>query len=399
MGIRIREALGDTPVVFLGGGRQTGKSTLARSMVGSGRQVTLDSAITLAAARSDPEGFLAGFSGLTLIDEVQRAPQLFLALKLVVDRGRRPGMFLLTGSANPLLLPQVADSLAGRMEICTLFGFSQGELVGRRDCFIDRAFQSLPLISEESCDLPEILVRGGFPEVCLQRSRISRRAAWFDAYLTSFIQRDLRDLAQISGQQDFLNLLKLLATRAAQPLNVADLSRQTGIQATTLRRYLSLLEATYLVGCLPAWSSNLGRRITKAPKVLIHDSGLLCHLLGLSAARLKSEPNFLGSVLENFVANELLRQLGWSETGARLFHFRAHSGEEVDLVLETPDGQVLGLEVKASSSLGASDWKGLRFLRDALGPKFQRGIVLYSGLETVPLGDRLEAAPVAALWA
>ena len=159
-----------------------------------------------------------------------------------------------------------------------------------------------------------------------------------------------------------------------------------------------MLEATYLVGTLPAWSANLARRVTRAPKVLFHDSGLLCHLLGLSAARLQSEPNFLGSLLENFVANELLRQLEWSETRAKLFHFRTHSGEEVDLVLERPDGQIVAVEVKASHSLGSSDWKGLRFLRQELGAKFLRGIVLYGGQHTTPLGDRLEAAPVSALW-
>jgi len=324
-----------------------------------------------------------------------------LAIKQVVDKDRRPGRFLLTGSANPLLLPQVADSLAGRMEILTLYGFTQGELMGQKDGLLDKVFSEDPLVASSASridDLSERLCIGGFPEVALSRRRDQRRAAWFESYIDSFVHRDIRDLANISGALEIPNMLKLLATRACQPLNLTDLARQLTIQPTTFRRYLALLEVTYFLSELPAWTVNLGKRVTKAPKLLVHDSGMLCHLLGLTPAKIVYESVVFGQVLENFVANELLRQLGWSETRARLYHFRAHSGEEVDLVLEAADGRVVGIEVKTSQSLGASDWKGLKFMRDALGDRFHRGIVLYNGPQSLPLGKNLQALPLAALW-
>ncbi len=394
-------------MVYLAGGRQTGKSTLTNALVSKG--ITLDESAPLQAARSDPDGFISGFVGLTLIDEVQRAPELFLAIKRLVDRDRssQGARFLLTGSANPLLLPNIADSLAGRMEILTLWGFAQSEITsktkaccfGESPTFVDWLFGDSKtldhLVSDD--EWHRRACTGGFPEVVLTRTNPRRRAAWFDSYLNSFIQRDLRDLANISGAVEMPMIIKLLAARVSQPLNIADLARQTSIPPTTLRRYLALLEMTYFVQQLPAWAVNLGKRVTKAPKILLSDSGLLCHLLGKDEKGLEREPVVFGPILENFVANELIRQASWSEISPSIFHFRAHSGEEVDLILESRDCRVVAIEVKATKSLGRSDWKNLRFLRDTLGERFHRGIVLYRGEQSIPLAEKLQAVPLSAL--
>lgn len=400
-------ALTDTPVVLLNGARQTGKSTLARELAESRHPadyVTLDDASTLAAAQYDPAGFIAGQGSSVIIDEIQRAPELFLALKAEVDRDRRPGRFLLTGSANIMLLPHLADSLAGRMEILTLWPLSQGELSGVTEDFVDRLFaDDFTLIglagqgSEDRVALLRRILRGGYPEVVM-RAEEARRGAWFGAYLTTILQRDVRDLANIEGLTALPRLLALLATRVASLFNLADISRGVDIPQTTLKRYLTLLEATYLVTLTPAWSINMGKRLVKAPKLLLNDTGLLGYLLGSDESRLSSEGNLLGGLLENFVAVELRKQIGWSRTRPQMFHFRTQAGQEVDIVLEDRAGRIVGIEVKAGASVSGGDFKGLRALAEAAGARFKRGVVLHAGHAAVPFGENLFALPVSALW-
>jgi predicted AAA+ superfamily ATPase len=400
----VEEALADTPVVLLVGARQVGKTTLVQSLIHDrypARSFTLDDATVLAAVRADPAGFIAASAQPLAIDEVQHAPELFPAIKAAVDRQRTPGRFLLTGSANVLTLPRLSESLAGRMEVLTLWPLAQSEIAGSTRNVADALFAPQFAISDlpavERADLFRRLMAGGYPEP-LERTSEARRRAWFNAYLTTLLQRDVRDLSHIEGLTDLPRLLALLASRSASLLNVADVSRAVGIPNTTLHRYMALLEAIYLVCPLPAWHANLGLRLVKAPKLLLNDTGLIAGLLALNAERLDSESTLLGQLLETFVAMELRKHAGWGEMRPQLFHFRTQNGQEVDIVLEETGGRLVGVEVKAAATVSSSDFKGLRALSEAVKTRFVRGVVLYSGKEVVPFGANLFAVPLSLLW-
>lgn len=400
----LRKALDDSPVVLLNGARQTGKSTLVQSgMLGDypARYLTLDELTIQAAAETDPAGFLAELGEPLIIDEVQRAPDLFPAIKLEVDRGRRPGRFLLTGSANVMLLPHLSESLAGRMEILTLWPLSQGEIEGVSEGFVDAVFEDpLPALSEgpeEETTLTDRLLLGGYPEA-LSRGTEARRRAWFESYLTTILQRDVRDLSNIEGLTELPRLLALLASRAASLSNYAELSRSMSMPQSTLKRYLALLQATFLVQTVPAWSGNLGKRLVRSPKLVLCDTGLMANLQGINAGRLTEDPGLRGPLLENFVVMELRKQSTWSHTRPQILHFRTQTGDEVDVVLEDAAGRIVGIEVKSSATIGGRDFKGLSTLADAVGNRFRRGVVLYTGTIEVPFGKRMHAMPVSALW-
>jgi predicted AAA+ superfamily ATPase len=395
-------ALSDTPVVALHGARQAGKSTLARAIAGSlhpAAYFTLDDAPVLAAATDDPAAFLAGLAGPVVLDEIQRAPALLLAIKASVDRDRSAGRFLLTGSAQLMALPRLADTLAGRIEILTLHPFTQGEMAGLRETFIERAFSaanSLQGSTIPAAELRERVAAGGYPEA-LTRSSAARRSAWFRSYVATATERTVRDVAEISGLPDLRRLLAALAYRSGSLVNVADLSRTLGVPQTTLKRYLALLEIAFLVQRLPAWSANLTTRLVKTPKIYVTDSGLLAHLLATDPQRMSREPTQFGQILESFVITEIDRQATWSEVPVRLLHYRTHVGREVDLVLEDDRGRIVGVEVKATASPAASDFNGLRALAEAAGQRFHRGLLLCLGA-AVPFGPRLQTLPVSALW-
>ena len=400
---RLLLALSDNPVVLVNGARQSGKSTLAKQLISDGhkaRYLTLDDATVLEAAKSDPAGFISGLEEAVVIDEVQRAPGLFIAIKAEVDRHRQPGRFLLTGSADLFLLPTLSESLAGRMEVLTLWPFSQGEIDGIQEGFIDAVFDNARLVFSEPSSRVDIFSRailGGFPEV-IQRESDERRRAWFGSYVTTILQRDIRDLANIEGLTALPRLLALLATRATATLNLAELSRGTGVAQTTLRRYLTLLEATFLIHNLLPWFSNIGKRLVKSPKLLMSDTGLMSYQSGITLERLQLEPSLAGALLENFVAMELHKQVAWSRTQPKLFHFRTQRGQEVDIVMEDAGGNIVGVEVKTSATVKGDDFAGLRLLAEALGSRFRRGLVLYTGSETVPYGPNLFAMPMSAIW-
>ncbi len=401
---RLLAALGDTPVVFLQGARQTGKSTLVRAIAAGDHAAgyyTLDDPAVLAAAAGDPAGFVAGLDRPVVLDEVQKAPGLFPAIKRAVDRDRRPGRFILTGSANVLLVPRVSESLAGRIEVLTLWPFSQGERAGVVEGFVDAVFgDRLPPVSVRpggERDLLGLALAGGYPEVVLSR-RGDRRAAWFGSYVATILQRDIRDLANIEGLVELPRLLTMLATRSGSLLNYADVARDLGAPVTTLRRYFALLEMAFLVQVLPSWSADLGKRLVKAPKLYLTDTGLLAHLLGLDRERLRTDSSRLGRLVENFVVMELRKQASWSRAQPAMFHFRTPAGHEVDIVLEDRAGRLVGIEVKAGATLGPDSVRGLRTLAEAVGRRFHRGIVLYGGSETVPFAENLHALPIPALW-
>lgn len=401
----LRAALAESRVVLLNGARQVGKTTLAMQIAGESDPprlyLSLDDAAVHAAAHSDPVGFVGGLRGPVVIDEVQRAPQLLSAIKLVVDRDQSPGRFLLTGSANVLFVPRLSESLAGRMQILTLWSLSQGEIEGSPEGFIDAVFgRDLPPLRPASPDEPGIVgrvARGGFPEVVSRRAE-GRRAPWYGSYLTTILQRDVRELASIEGLAALPRLLALVASQPLSVLNYSDLARGVGLAQTTLKRYMAFLEATFLVSTVPAWYRNVGKRLTKSPKVMLTDTGLAAHLLGADVSRLEERRDTLGPLLESFVAMELRRQSAWSREQPELLHFRTGGGQEVDLVLESRSGRVVGVEVKAAASLGPGDFRGLEALADVAGRDFHRGIVLYTGNQVVPFGQRLHAVPVHALW-
>lgn len=401
---RLLESLTDTPVVFLRGARQTGKSTLVKALVQKeypADYVTLDNAGFLSAATSDPAGFLAGFSGPVVIDEVQKALKLFPAIKESVDKDRRAGRYLLTGSSNVLAAIRASESLAGRMEVFTLRPFSRGELKGAKETFIDAAFDAKTKVfrfqPENRKDILRQMLTGGYPEAVARTSE-KRRAAWFDAYITTILERDVRDISNIQDLAAMPRLLKMLASRCAGLLNYANISRDLGMPQTTLKRYAALMQATFLLFELPPWSANIGKRLVKSPKLMFTDTGLAANLLRLDRERVEQDPGPAGAILENFVVSELYKQAAWSETTVNLFHFRTQTGLEVDVVLEDASGRAVGLEVKLSSTPFADDFLGMKTLKQALGKRFVRGVVLYLGSEVVPFGENLHAVPLSVLY-
>ena len=400
----LADAREDTPVILVCGARQTGKTTLVQSALAHATYRTLDDATVLAAAKSDPRGFLENLSFPVVLDEVQHCPELFPAVKLLVDKDRTPGRFVLTGSANVLLLPKLSESLAGRMEIIPLFPLAQAELRGGSRTVMDALFapdfapSTLPAVPR--ADMTHMLLAGGYPEPIARRSA-ARREQWFGAYLTTILGRDVRDIANIADITQLPRILAVLAARTANLLNTTELAGSLGIPYTTLQRYLAVLEATYLSLRLPAWSGSLGARAIKTPKVYVSDTGLAAQLLGLDAERLLSGTGggvLLGALLETFVVTELLKHASWSTSRPALFHFRTQSRQEVDVVLEKRNGAIVGVEVKAAATVNAADFKGLKTLREAAGERFQRGIVFYSGDVTVAFGEQLFAVPLSFLW-
>ncbi len=397
----LSQTLGDTPVTMLVGPRQSGKSTLAQSLarrLGDTRYRTLDDGITLAAAREDPASFVDDRAQTLIVDEVQRAPDLLREIKASVDRDRRPGRFVLTGSADVLTLPRVAEALAGRMEVLRLWPLSQGEIEGHREAFVDAlladevetlATQAVPLSKD---DLRARISAGGFPEAVARSG--ARRGRWFDSYLKTVLQREVRDLANVAGFSDLPRLIMLLASRATGLVNYAGISRDLGMPQTTLKRYLALLETTFLVHTVPAWFRNIGKRLIKSPKLILSDAGLLAHLLGGADGTERA----FGALLENFVLTEIIKQANVSAARPAVLHYRTSDGLEVDAVVESRGGRVCGVEVKAAATLVPRDSRGLRNLATALGDGFGTGVILHMGREAAQLDPKIWALPISALW-
>ncbi|MFM8418540.1 MAG: ATP-binding protein [Verrucomicrobiota bacterium] len=358
----------------------------------------IDDAATLASVTT-PVGFIRNLPPHVIIDEIPKAPRLFPATKLSVDLDRHPGRCMLTGSANVLTLPRLSESLAGRVEIIPLFLFSAGETPGQREGFLERLFHASfagHISSPSPADLPQRLVRGGYPEA-VGCPNEERRGAWFAPYLSTILHRDVRDLAQAEGLHALPYLLRILASRTAGLLNIADVGRDAGIPHSTLGLSLSLLGTEFPVHRLSAWSPNLGQRMVKAPRLHLVDTSLACHLVGADAARFQCDRPVMGRILETFVGGELRKPVSWWHSRATLHHFRTSTGSEVGVVLEKPDGTVAAVDVKAGHTVGASDFEALKALRDPLGDRFAAGVVLHEGKHTVPFCDRLWLLPVADL--
>lgn len=397
---RIAEAMADTPVVLLAGPRQAGKTTLVRQVAENGlRYLTLDDELTLLSAREDPVGMIRSLDR-AVIDEIQRAPALLLAIKKSVDEDRRPGRFLLTGSANLMALPTVTDSLAGRMETLSLLPLSQSEIAGQSTNWIDSVFTGQlprPGSSARTDDLAGRVLRGGYPEA-ISRSTARRRTAWARQYLDAILTRDVRDVAGIEKLDQLPRFLRALSQTAGQMCNYTQLGGQVGLDGKTAAKYISVFEHMYLLKRVDVWARNRLNRVVKAPKLQFIDAGLLATLLDLTPDEVEKDRTRFGNVLETFVFGELLKHTTTAESDYRLLYYRDADKVEVDVVIENAVGQVVGVEIKSAATVKEGDLRGLRKLAGLAGGSFQMGVLLYDGDETMPLGDGIWAAPLSTLW-
>jgi predicted AAA+ superfamily ATPase len=398
---QLRAALDRSPIVLLTGARQTGKTSLATAAIAERPDfelASLDDAGTLALARRDPIGFLDSLGPRAVIDEAQRAPELLLAITGSPPLGGKPGHLLLTASASPLAMAGLAEWPAGLVETIPLHPLSQSEIRRTPERFVDAIFAGDPAgIPGGSRDeaIAAALV-GGYPRV--QSLGFERQGAWFRSYVSTVLDRDVRDLAQVGGLAPLLQLLGLLATRSGGPVNAAGLARDLAVPNTSLRRYLALLEAAHLVIRLPAWNGRVGRRLVKAARLFLADTGLMAHLALITEERLAQDSSVAGPLLETLAVLELLKQAGWSRTRPSVSHFRTDAGHEVDVLLQRSDGAIIGIDVRSAFTVGPADLRGLSALRDLTGGRFRRGVLLHLGRETVQVGDRLWAVPLAGLW-
>ena len=395
-------ALGDTPVVCLLGPRQCGKSTLAMHHDPTRPYLSLDDARYLALARSDPDGFVAELPARVTLDEIQRAPELVLAIKRAVDADRRPGRFLLTGSADLLQLPLLADSLAGRMECLYLHAFTESEKEHTKGAFL-RSWIEGGLDVEltgsrhpKPSDLPARLVAGGYPEV--QRRPPDRARQWLRQYLKSIIERDIADVARVQDAHDLSHLIELLAHRTGSLLNVLELSNSTGSTRRTIEHHLAILEKLFLIRRLPAWHRNATRRLVKSAKIHLCDSGLAAMLAGLHVDQWMEERSRFGHLLESFVLEQLNALAGWTDPDLRFWHYRDKDQVEVDCVI-THGARIYAAEIKAARTVTPADIRGLHRLASLGGRNFRSGIVLYDGDDTLPIpGTPFLAVPLSKLW-
>lgn len=402
-------AMENTPAIFLNGPRQVGKITLIKMIANNhlkDNYITFDDSTTFAAANHDPEGFIAGLEKPIIIDEVQMVPSTFRAIKKQIDVLRQKkkspyGQFLLTGSANILALPELSDALVGRMELYTLLPLSVGEWQGKQETFLQQIFKEkikFPKRIVENLSLSTLINKATFPELAAHPK--INYYNWFRSYISTLLQRDVKSLAEIEKITALPNMLKLMAARAGNLLNDASLARDAGLNVMTYRRYRTLLIYIFLIFLSPPWFRNINKRLVKSPKIYITDTVLLCHLLDIDPKQLEqikiNKPNLFGMILENFVACELTKQLTWQN--GTLYHFRTHDDQEIDFVIEKPNGHLIGIEVKSSHTISASDFKALKTLQSNTGADFIKGVILYLGEEIIPFGDKLFALPLSSLW-
>lgn len=400
----IRRALLDTPAVIIQGARQVGKSTLAQKLMKpEDRYVTLDDPSTRFAADQDPRSFVdSNPNGCLVIDEIQRAPSLILSIKAAIDRQRRPGKFLITGSANLLKVKETSDSLAGRAETVNLYGLSQAEIEGSTSGFVDRLMNGeLSGFTRSDLDKRQYVERacaGGYPEALKRVGR--RRDKWFDEYVRLIVQRDALDLSSLRKLGELPKLFELLACHSAEPVNNTTLSRGTNISHSSVPGYLELLETMFLIHRLQPWSNSLAKRVGRTPKIYVADSGIEARLLNATPTSLMDPSTYArtGQLIEGFVAEELRKMIPVSESAPHLYYYRDLERREIDFLLETSDGRIAAIEVKASQSVSTTDIRWLQYLRELLGRRFVGGVLLHAGQESHSLGDRISSAPISALW-
>jgi len=389
---------------MIAGPRQSGKTTLAKSLSDSKWQYyTFDDSTQFESAKKDPLGFINQISELgpkAILDEVQRVPEIFVCIKQSVDELRTPGRFLLTGSCNAMLLPRLSDSLAGRLETIPILPLSECELRNKKSTFIDKLLnQKAPQPSETRIRklLIEKIVAGGFPEPLARRTS-QRRAAWYREFINSLVQKDLKDISNIEHLEIIPRLLRALAIQTGQLMNVANVSEKIPLSPQTTERYITLLTQLFLIDRLPAWHSNENKRLIKAPKLHFVDTGLVCALRSITSEKILHNPEQLyGHLLENYVYTELKKQSTWLDEEVIFSHYRDKDKVEVDIVIETLDGKVMGIEVTGSATIRNEDFKGLERLKNST-KNFHIGIILYDGDKTTAFGENMYAVPLSALW-
>ena len=397
----IREALADTPVVCIAGARQSGKTTLARQLEPARPLYTLDDAGYYRTAQLDPDGFVAGLPEFVTIDEIQRAPDLLRAIKISVDRNRRYGRFLLTGSANILLVPTVSESLAGRMEIVVLHPLTEAEKERRPGGFLAALLAGElggrnRAASTDPRPLVERLLEGGYPEPLTRPP--ARIRQWHRDYLNQILQRDVREVSRVRRTADLARLLELLAGRTATLLNVNGLANALAISRETVSHYLEVLERMFLIRRLLSWNRTASKRFVRAPKVHLTDTGLAATLAERTSADWLRDRAAMGDLLESFVVQQLVAQAAWTDPDLRFWHYRDRDGNEVDLVI-TRGRDTWGVEVKAAMGVEPRDTRGLTRLAAACGNNFRGGIVIYTGEGVWRLGDpRIHSVGVRELW-
>jgi uncharacterized protein len=400
------ETLEYAPVVLINGARQSGKSTFAKEMIQEGKltnYITMDDPGILSKINRSPIDFLENLPTGTVIDEVQKIPELFSAIKYVVDNNRVPGRFLLTGSANILLLPKLADSLAGRIAIHTLMPFSVGEFANKKEDFIDWLFSDdfthFKVKEELTNDqLFAKIASGSYPEILTSNYSENNQTRWYNDYINTLLIRDIRDMSDISGLNDIPALLSVLAARTGGVLNTSDISRSIDIPNTTLKRYLNLLHSLYLVNFLKPWSTNFGKRLVKSPKIYLNDTGFCLHLLEKNQESLAQDRVLFGHILENFIILEIQKQITWSLKKPSMYYLRTQDKKEIDLILESRGGQIIAIEIKASSNFKMDSVDNIKEFAKAVGDKFHRGIVFYTGNQVHRLSDNIYALPIQTLW-
>ena len=398
---KLEEAIKYSPIIFIKGPRQSGKTTLIQELKGY-HFATFDNTQTLRLAADDPMGFIQNLPKPVIIDEVQRCPELFLAIKYDIDRNRIPGRYVLTGSADPMLMAKIGDSLAGRVKVLTLYPLSYGELQGIQESFVDRIWSDGSLINLQcqKIDLEKLytsMVSGGYPVI--QNMPLNLQREWFHDYTSMVIQKDILELAMIEHIKEIPQILSFCAARAGSLVNVSELSRDAKITVPTLQKYLSLLEVLFIVIIQSAWQKKMSQRLIKAPKSYLVDTGLLCWLRMVTVEKMMH--NFThekGYIVENFVVNELMKQITWNTNFVKMYHFRSANNQEVDIILERIDGKIIGIEVKSNQNVSPQDIKGMKYLKDQVPDLWHRGILFYCGNEVIQLTEDIIALPISALW-
>ncbi len=401
---QLEAAIKDSPVVLIHGSRQCGKTTLAQTIgIELGyHYITFDDDTQVQAAKADPMGYVQGLPENVILDEIQRAPELFTSIKASVDKNRQPGRFILTGSANVLLLPQLADSLAGRMEIIHLRPLSRIEIAHESPQFLTDLFDTHFATQLNNAryqrlgeSLADIICAGGYP-AALVRDSEKRRSIWYRDYLQTILQRDIKDIARIQNIDLLPRLLTLAAGQTARLFIAADLAAPFSISRPTIIQYLALLEQIFLIEQLQPWHNNRLSRLIKTPKMHLTDTGLVCALLAINSKTLWQDKNLLGQLLETAIYQEIRKQADWFDDHLELFHYRDKDKVEVDIVIQR-GRQLAGIEIKAAATVTSNDFKGLKKLKESCEEQFVAGVVFYDGENVLPFGDKLFAVPISFL--
>lgn len=396
----LHSILSDTPALLITGPRQSGKTTLVKSLSPNMAYFTLDDELDRSYALTDPTGFIRRSQSM-IIDEIQRAPNLLFAIKKSIDDNRQPGRFILTGSTNVLTMPSFADSLAGRMENLTLLPLSQAEMVNSHTNWLDVVFSgNIP--APNQCDVGEAfidkIISGGYPEVIARNSE-KRKQDWCVQYVNALLTRDILDVAGISKAAQMPKFLGIIAQMAGGLSNAAKAAGEIGIDRKTAAKYMGILEQMYLIKEVPSWSSNAISRIVKSPKIQFIDSAILATLLGQTKSSLLRDRSAMGALTESFVLSELLKMSSYSDHRYRFSHYRDALRNEVDFVVENERNEIVAIEVKASATIGMNDFKGIKHFHSLVGNNLTAGIVLYDGNEIKSVGDNLWTVPLSSLWA